>query len=284
MKTSSKKTFSHTEIAEQVVPLHLSKHIFLTSLRQAQQHKMSADLNCGEVVRLRGPLDLVKWKELHVPHDAIRAALVHTELVPSDLLVSEPYLLNYQGMWNPVIELWGNQSQGHDFDMIKIHAAVEAVVLGLTRSGENDVEDICEVVLEKEQREAVHQVILETLNVIGGRRIAAPVLVHAGEVMLELGGKLGAKKSKINLQPVDTIFKGRFSGIKIDPCVLIFKTNGMNVDLSFAIELVDLGAVLDVMLAELELEVRTQKTITSSGREVYVYIPQQTFLKEGFQP
>ena len=282
MTTSNENTVTYASIDGTTGKSHMSQHVFLASLRQAQQHKMSADLAGGEVVCLRGPLDLVKWKELHVPHDAIRAALARAGLVPAELMVSQAYLLKYGNIWNPVLALWANESQGHHFDLKKIHAVIEAVLAGLQRPAENDVEDICEIVLMKEEREAVHQVVRETLNTIGGRRLVEPVVVHAGESMFELGGKLGAKKSKVNLQPIEASFEGRFTGILVDPMLLLFKTERTTVELSFAPEVVDLDAVFNAMRAEVDVSIRTHKTTSASGREIHVYQPEVPFKAAGF--
>jgi hypothetical protein len=256
---------------------HLVGHVLLTSLQQAQQHKMSADVAEGEVVCLRGPLDLVKWRELHVGHDAIRAALIRAALVPTELLVTEAYLLNHGQAWNPVLELWADESQGDGFDIQKIHAVVEAVLAGLHRDAINDIEDLCEVSLDPVERHAVHQVVQETLAVIGGRRLSVPVHVHVHASTFSLSGKLGRKKSRLNLHPSEESFSGQFLGIDIDPPELRFQADQRTIRMCFARPVVDLKAVLDAMLAGEQCEVRTQKTIAENGREVHTYQPDGAF-------
>lgn len=258
-------------------PSHLAGHILLARLQQNQRYNISVDMTGGEVVSMHGSLDLVKWTELHVAHDAIRAALVRTGLVSASLMVLEIYLLNFDSDWNPALELWANQLDGQRFDLQKIYAVIEAVLVGLRRDASNDVDDMCEVSLDAVERQAVHQVVKETLNEIGGRRLVEPVSIEVGGTTLSLEGKLGAKQSKLNLHPREERLTGRFVGIKVDPAELLFKTETKALSLSCARPLVDFQAVLNASLSGEICEIRTQKTISVGGREIYTYQPDGPF-------
>lgn len=252
-------------------------HVLLVSLQQSQDHQMSVDLADGAVHCLRGPLDMIKWKELHVVHDTIRGAVVRAGLAPSDILKCEPYLLKTSTGWNPVLELWGRASRDHDFEFEKIKMVVEAVLSGLKRDIENDADDLCISTLESCEREAVHQVITEALSLNGGKKLAVPVHVSVKERVLTLNGKLGAKPSQANFHPTDDPLLGRFCGFDIEKKELIFRTSGRCVLMNFEPSLVNLLAVTGAATERREIVARTHKTIARDGREDHAYLPDKPF-------
>lgn len=264
-------------VVADTVPPSVLDHELLVSLQQSQDHQMSVDVSEGAVQCLRGPLDMIKWKELHVVHDTIRAAVVRAGLAPSDILKCEPYLLKTASGWNPVLELWGRTSQDQDFEFEKIRVVVEAVLAGLKRDIANDADDLCTSTLESSEREAVHQVITEALSVNGGKKMAVPVHVSVKECLLTLNGKLGAKPSQANFHPTDDPLLGRFSGFDIEKKELIFRTSGRSVLMNFEPTLVDLIEVARAAIEGRELTARTHKTIARDGREDHAYLPDEPF-------
>src|SRR2546422_7969590 len=163
----SKKTVA--TVSSDSARAHMSGHVLLASFQQAQDHQMLAEVSGGTVQYLRGPVDMVKWKELHIIFDAVKAALVLSDLAPSQLLRCEPFLFKSESGWNPGLELWGDTSHGHVFDSAKIKTVVEVVLAGLKRDAANDAEDMGATELQAPERAAVRQVITETLGISGGK-------------------------------------------------------------------------------------------------------------------
>lgn len=264
-------------VVAETEPPSVMDHVLLVSLQQSQDHQMSFGVSEGAAHCFRGPLDMVKWKELHVAHDTIRAAVVRTCLAPSDILKCEPYLLETAAGWNPVLDLWGRKSLDHNFEFEKIKMIVEAVLAGLKRDTENDADDLCISTLEPSERAAVHQVIKEALSLNGGMKLAVPVHVSVKERVLTLNGKLGAKPSQANFHPTEDPLLGRFSGFDIEKKELIFRTSGKCVLMNFEPSLVDLLAVARAATERRELVARTHKTIARDGKEVHAYVPDEPF-------
>jgi hypothetical protein len=258
-------------------PPVMTDHVLIVSLQQSQDHQMSVDLSEGTVHCLRGPLDMIKWKELHVVHDTIRAAVVRAGLAPPDSLKCEPYLVKTATGWNPVLDLWGRISPDQDFEFEKIRLVVEAVLAGLKRDLKNDADDLFVSALKSSEREAVHQVITEALSLNGGKKLAVPVHMSIKENVLTLIGKLGAKPRRANFHPTEVPLHGRFSGFDLEKNELIFRTPGKCVLMNFEPSLVDLISVTRAATEGRELVVRTHKTIARDGREDHAYLPDEPF-------
>ena len=252
-------------------------HILLTSLQQSQDHQITAELSGGAVQYVRGPVDMVKWKELHIIRDAIQNAVVRTGLVQPELLKCEPYFLTTASGWNPGLELWGDNSQGQGFDLRKIKIVVDAVLAGLQRDAGNDVDDIGMMDIEPVEREAVYQVTHETLCAIGGKRLAQPVVVRTGESTLRLEGKLGSKPSQANFHPVQNALNGHFAGFDFDKKELVFLTPEKRVYVNFEPLQVDLIAVTRAVLEGQECVIRTHRTTSRSGQHDFAYLPDAPF-------
>jgi hypothetical protein len=252
-------------------------HILLTSLQQSQEHQITAEVSGGAVQYVHGPVDMVKWKDLHIIHDAIKAAIVRTEMARPELLKCEPYLLTMGSGWNPGLELWGDASEGAGFDIQKINIVVDVLLAGLKRDAVNDADDIGMMDLDPIQREAMRQVIRETLHATGGKRLAQPVDVRAGESELRLEGKLGAKPSQANFHPVQTTLSGRFAGFDLQKKELLFLTPERCVHLNFEPQQVDLLQVTRSAIEELDCEVRTHQTTGRNGRHDHAYLPDIPF-------
>lgn len=258
-------------------PAHMSGHVLLASFQQAQDHQMLAEVSGGTVQYLRGPVDMVKWRELHIIFDAAKAALVLSDLAPSPLLRCEPFLFKSESGWNPGLELWGDTSHSHVFDFPKIKTVVEVVLAGLKRDAANDAEDMAALELQGIERAAVRQIIAETLGASGGKKLAEPVHVTVEHSTLKVEGKLGSKPSQANFHPLEEKLSGRFSGFDLDKRELLFSTASKRIFLNFERLQVDVLEVARACLEGRDCEVRTQKTTARDGRENRAYLPEAPF-------
>lgn len=255
----------------------LEGHVLLGSFLQSQDHQMSVEVSGGAVQYLRGAVDMVRWKELHIFHDAIKAAIVLAGLIPPELLRCEPFLTKTESGWSPGLELWADTSQNGCFDLKKIETVKEMVLTGLTRDAANDVEDFGSMDLELKERVAVHQAVAETLGSMGGKKLSEPVYVRTEDDFLKIEGKLGAKPSQANFHPVEENLCGSFIGFDLHKKELLFHTGEKRVLINFDQIQVDLLEVARAAKDGRECTVRTHKTIGRDGREEHAYLPDDPF-------
>lgn len=263
-------------------PSDVSGHVLLANIHQQQDHQVSVEITAGSVEYLRGPVDMIKWKEVHTFHDAIKAAIVRAGLAPAERLVSAPYLLHLKSGWNPGIQLWSDASGNHEIDIQKVDVVVQAVLAGLQRDAANDAADIfCDAELDSVQQHAVHDVIQETLVSAGGKKLAQPLHVQSGQRSQLIKGKLGAKPSRANFHPEEVILKGVFDGFSLEKRELTFKSDEKMIHINFEKEIVSLVEIAKAASEKRMCVVRTHRTISLRGEDVFAYLPEGVFRLSG---
>ena len=257
-------------------------HILLASFQQSQQHQITAEVRGGEVQYLHGPVDQVRWSELHIVLDALQTAVVRTGLAQPESLKCKPYFVTTAAGWNPGLRLWVDTSQNQSVDTQKIRTVIEAVLVGLKRdsiddAGDFSMLDFSMLDISPIEREATCQVIRETLKITGGKRLAQPVDVVNGESLLRLEGKLGAKPSQANFHPIVKVVAGQFTGFDLQKKELLFSTLEKCLHINFNPQDVDLVAVTHAAIDGRSCELRTHQTTARNGHYDYAYLPDSPF-------
>ena len=255
----------------------LKGHVLLGSFLQSQDLQMSAELSEGSVLFLRGPVDMVKWKELHIFHDTLKAAIVLAGLVPSELLCCAPFIRKAASGWSPGLELWADASQNSCIDYKKIETVKDLVLAGLTRDAANDADDFASMDLELTERVAVQQAVAESLGSIGGKKLSEPVYVQTEGHPLKIEGKLGAKPSQANFHPIEENICGSFIGFDLYKEELFFQAGEKRIQINFGKIPIDLVEVARAARDRRECTVRTHKIISPNGRDEYAYLPDVPF-------
>lgn len=251
--------------------------VLLADIHQQQDHQVSLEITAGSLEYIRGPIDMIKWKEVHTFHDALKSAIARAGLAPVEQLVSAPYLLRQQSGWNPGMQLWADTTS-NDIDLQKINVIVTAVLAGVQRDAANDTLDIFfDTVLDSVQKQAVREVIFETLVFAGGKKLMLPMHVQVGKQSQTIKGKLGAKPSLANFHPDPMVFTGTFDGFSLEKRELTFKVDEKIIHLNFEKEIVNL---IEVAVAASEKRVcamRTHRTISARGEDVHAFLPEGAF-------
>ena len=257
-----------------------TRRVVLVTLHQQQGFQVSVDVAGGAIQCIRGPLDMVKWKELHTLYDAIRAAIVRAGLAEPELLECEPFLLKTVTGWNPVLQLLGNDSDDQTYDLRRIKEIAERTLVGLKRDAANNSDDLLADDLNETQTGAVREVVLEVLNGNGGKRFTTPVHVVVDDQEFKLDGKLGAKLNCANFHPQEVRLTGKFFGFDGQKGELFFLTESGQIHINFEQDLVDLLAVVQTYLDRKECEIRVHKTISKQGAAVYSFLPDGTLKRQ----
>ena len=256
--------------------MHVKKRascVLIVNLQQMQDHNVLLSTSEGATDCIRGPVDRIRWPDLHTIKDAICASLVRANQVASENFESEPYLWKQKSGWNPGLEIWLNTSGDFPIDIKKIHLIVESLLAGLQRSAVNNADDFCSADLLAADREAVRQIVSETLGVAGGRRLAQPIHIQLdNQPTLKMAGKFGAKPSLANFHPQETVLDGKFVGFDLTKKELLFSTVEKRININFDQRQLNLEHISRLAINEQQCVVRTHRTIASNGQEVFAYL------------
>lgn len=248
-------------------------YAMLVNLQQLQDHQVSLAMSGETIDCIRGAVDRIRWPELHTVLDAIKAGLVRASQVVAERLVCTPYLTIQGSGWSPGLELWVELQDERTIDLKKVNAIVELVLIGLQRDFSNTTNDFATELLEPIEREAVRQVVSETLSSAGGKRLALPIFVQLDQQpLLKLDGKFGAKPSQANFHAEERILNGRFVGFDLTKNELLFLTAEKKIAVNFDPRQVDLQDIASAASNGRDCTIRTHRTISANGSDVHAYV------------
>lgn len=193
------KTKNSSQAFREIQSSGFADRVLIAKLQQIQEHHVLLSSRAGSTDCIRGPVDKIRWSELHTLTDAIRSVLLRTNQVPAENIECDPHLWKQDSGWNPGVEIWLRFNSDFPVDLKKIHSVIESLLVGLRQSVSYTRDDFFSTDLPSVDRSAVGQIVSETLGMSGGRRLAQPIHIELdNRPTLKMEGKFGAKPSRAN--------------------------------------------------------------------------------------
>lgn len=249
----------------------------LGQFEQQQDRKISTSIK-GSRLELAGDVDLVRWNEAHILLDAVKTALVLTNVFPAELLISTSYMVLSGADCRVGHKLWAHIDDERVVDLNEVAAVTTCVIRALTsRSFVDEVDNDLFSGLPQAHQIGLRKAVEGTLQSFGARRLTRAVDVTSGDQRLKIAGRLGVKPDRSNHHAQEEILLGKFDGFDLHNRWLIFLAESRRLLLNFAPDQVDLLAVTHSVLKAEAQNIRTYKTLDRKGNPVYAYAPDIPF-------
>lgn len=256
--------------------------ILLIEFTQLQELKVKVAISDDEVQRLDGPLDEVRWADTKLASSAVINALIRTGFADAtELVTSASFVRAPEGSsWNASMALRMQRDDVNESSLQYANEIILETLQSMFRDPRQKSNELFERMLPDIQRQAVEDVVQETLSKIGGRTIRYPVQVSGPQLEPRiLDSKLAPKPSMANFEPKPVDLKGKVRGFIHDhaKCLIYFEEEERSqIEIAFDHRMVgqtlDLKDVTKWNLFGTVCDVRSHQTLSTYGTEQFTLV------------
>lgn len=263
------------------VDIHKS-HTKLCQLIHYQELDLVIERKGNDVESVSGPFDLVRWEDLNLVQATVQRAIVKANLFNPEEIRTQLSIVRQQNRkWNLICTLWLDSPKVDAGKLDRAQSVGTEVIRELGTDTRNPTESFCFEQLIKTDRDAVRDVVYETLCQSGGHSLKKQMAILIGDqILVTLKGRMGPKPDRKHYASESVVLEGKCRGFVNDhkQHALLFSPNGGNaVEIGFVERdlqkaSINLAEIAVLNRQKVECKVNTNKTTDPGGKIVYEFV------------